>query len=117
MFVKTESITATQRGFCQHFQRLDFPCCISVLLWVSKWRQEGSVKESKPQGRPFSAPTPDSLKWVETPLQSPCRSAQWQALALHFNKRSVRQIFQKDLHYHPYNVQVAQDLSEWDTVS
>ena len=37
MFIKTESVTATQHGFCQQFQRLDAPCCVSLLLWVSKW--------------------------------------------------------------------------------
>jgi len=50
-------------------------------------------------------------------LWIPCWSAQQQALALHFNKHSIRQIFHKDLHYHPYKIQVAQDLSEWDKVS
>jgi len=87
-------------------------------LWVSKWHQEGSVKESKPQGHPFSAPTPDKLKWVgDKTLQSPCSSAQQQALTLHFNKRSVHQIFHKNLCYHPYKIQVAQELSEQDKVS
>jgi len=87
-------------------------------LWVSKWRQEGLVKESKPQGHPFSAPTPDSLKRIgDSPLQSPFSSAQREAFALHFNKCSIHQIFHKDLHYHPYKIQVAQELSEQDRVS
>jgi len=50
LFVRTESVTATQRGFCQKFQRRMLPSRSTLLLWVSKWRQEGSVKDIKPQG-------------------------------------------------------------------
>jgi len=62
--ITTESVTATQRGFRQQFQRRDVPNRNTLLLWVSKWRQEGSVKESQPQGRPFSVPAPDSVEQV-----------------------------------------------------
>jgi len=49
LFIKTESVTATECGFRQQFQRRDAPTRNTQLLWVSKWRQEGSVKDSKPQ--------------------------------------------------------------------
>ena len=76
------------------------------------------MKESKPQGHPFSAPTPDNLKRVgDTTMSSPCSSAQWQALTLQFNKFVIHQIFHKDLCYYPYKIQVAQELSEQDKVS
>jgi hypothetical protein len=52
-FIKTESVTATQHGFQQQFQRCDAPSRNTLLLWVSKWCQVGSVKESKPIGRPL----------------------------------------------------------------
>ena len=45
LFIKTESVTAIQRGFRQHFQRRDAPSRNTLLLWVSKWRQEGPVKD------------------------------------------------------------------------
>jgi len=48
LFIKTESITATQRGFRQQFQKRKGSSHNTVLLWVSKWCQEGSVKDSKP---------------------------------------------------------------------
>jgi len=48
LFITTESVTATQCGFRQLFQRRDVLNRSTLLLWVSKWRQEGSVKESQP---------------------------------------------------------------------
>jgi len=74
-----ESVTATQRGFRQQFQRPDVPGRNTLLLWVSKWRQEGSVKNSKQQGRPFLARTPGNVEWARgAMLQSPHRSARRQ---------------------------------------
>jgi hypothetical protein len=49
MSVTRESVTATQHGCQQQFQRLDAPSRNTLLLWVSKWHQEGSAKDSKPQ--------------------------------------------------------------------
>ena len=59
-----QSVTATQHGFRQQFQRHDAPSHNTLLWWVSKWRQEGSVKDSEPPGRPLSAHTPDNVQWV-----------------------------------------------------
>jgi hypothetical protein len=38
LFIKTDSVTATERGFRQQFQRRDAPTFNTLLLWVSKWR-------------------------------------------------------------------------------
>jgi hypothetical protein len=62
--IKTESVTATRCGFSQHFQRCDAPGCNNVVLCELKWHQEGSEKESKPQGRPRSARSPDNVEWI-----------------------------------------------------
>jgi len=74
-----QSVTATQRGFRQQFQRSDVAGRNTLLLWVSKWRQEGSVMNSKQQGRPFLARTPGNVEWARgAMLQSPHRSARRQ---------------------------------------
>ena len=118
LFIITGSVTDTLRGFFQEFQRRDAPSLNTLLLWVSKWRQEGSVKDSKPQGRPFSARTPDNVEPVgDAMLRSPRMAARRQGLALRLNEFSVRRILHKDLHYRPYNIQVAQKLSARDKVS
>jgi hypothetical protein len=48
LFIKTESVTAKHCGFQQQFQRSDVPSRNTLPLWVLKWCQEGSVKDSKP---------------------------------------------------------------------
>jgi hypothetical protein len=84
-------------------------------LWVSKWRQEGSVKDSKPEGCPRSLRTPDNAERVrEAMLRSLHRSARRQALALGLKDSSVWRILHKDLHCYPYKIQVAQELCEQD---
>ena len=64
LFIKTGSVTAAHHGFCQQFQRCHASSHNTVLLWVSKWREEGSVNDSKPQGHPFLTTTPDNIEWV-----------------------------------------------------
>ena len=104
--------------FRQQFQRRDALSRNTLLLWLSKWRQDGSVKSSKPQGRPFSVPAPDNVERVrDAMLRSPHRSAQRQAIALRLDEYSFRPILHKNLHYHPHKIQVAQELSERDKVS
>jgi len=104
--------------FPSEFQRHDAPSHNILLLWVSKWRQEGSVKESKPQGRPFTASTSDNVEWVrDSMLRSLCRSAWWPALALRLNECGVCRILHMDLHHHPNQIQVEQELSAWDKSS
>jgi len=47
LFITTESVKATQCGFRQQFQRRDVPNRSTLLLWVSKWGQVGSLNESQ----------------------------------------------------------------------
>jgi hypothetical protein len=75
LFTKIEIVTATGRGFCQQFQRCDAPSCNTLLLWVSKWHQEGSVKDSKPQGHPFPVPAPYNVQQVREAMLRSLRSS------------------------------------------
>jgi len=118
LLIRTEPVTATQCGFRQQFQRRDAPSRSTLLLWESKCRQERSVKDSKPQGRPFSSTAPDIVERVrDAMLRSPRRSTRWPAHALRLKGRSVSRILHKDLNYHPYKIQISQKLSQRDMVS
>jgi hypothetical protein len=118
LFIKTESVTATQRGFCQQFQRCKGPSHNNLLLWVSKWCQEWSMKYSKPQGCPLLARTPGIVERVRDTMLWNFRGSAWrQALALRLNKCSVHRVLHKDLHYHPSKIQFAQELSAQDNFS
>ena len=113
LFMKTELDTATHQGCCQQFQRHNAPCRSTMVLWVLKWYQEGSTKDSKPQGRPLLAHTLSNVEWVRDAMLCTLRgSVRRQTLALLWNKRSIRRILHKDLRYHPYQTHVAQELGE-----
>jgi len=64
LFIKTESVTATQSRFQQQFKKREVSSHITLLLWVLKCHQEESVMDSKPQGCPFSAHIPDNVEQV-----------------------------------------------------
>jgi len=72
-----QSVTAIQHGFRQKFQRLDAPCPNALLLW----HQEGSVKDSKPQGCSFMASTPDDVEQVRDARRHVAKSAQVSSVA------------------------------------
>jgi hypothetical protein len=72
-----QSVTAIQRGFHRKFQRLHAPCPNTLLLW----RQEGSVKDSKPQGCSFMASTPDNVEQVRDARRHVAKSAQVSSVA------------------------------------
>jgi hypothetical protein len=36
--------------------------CKCIPFWVSKWHEECSVQDAKPQGRPYSFHTPENIK-------------------------------------------------------
>jgi len=64
LFIQTESVTATQHGFWQQFLGCDAPSYNTLLLWISKWLHEGSVKDNNPNGHLTSARTPDNGPYV-----------------------------------------------------
>jgi hypothetical protein len=51
-------------GFRHQFQRRDAPTRNNLILLVSKWHKQGSVKDSEPRGRLRSACTPDNMEGV-----------------------------------------------------
>lgn len=56
----------------QQFPRCDAPSHNTLLLWISKWHQEVSVKDCTPHGCPCWARTPDNVEQVrDAILQSP----------------------------------------------
>ena len=91
LFIRPESVTARQCGFLQQFQRCDILSHHTLLLWVSKWHQEGSVKDSKPQGCPLLTHKPDNVQHLrDAMLWSPQRSAWQQALTPHLNSEFAK---------------------------
>jgi hypothetical protein len=72
LFIRTGSITETQRGFRLQHNQQEVPSPSAIRRWVMQWREEGSVTCKKPPGRPSSVRTPDKLS--EETLQAVMRS-------------------------------------------
>jgi len=80
LFIRTGSITETQRGFRREQNEQEAPSPNATRRWVRQWREEGSVKCKKPPGRPSSVRTPDNFAQVLASVsRSPRRSARTQS--------------------------------------
>jgi len=115
LFIRTGSITETQRGFHRERNQQEDPSPNVIHRWVRQWREEGSVTCKKPTGRLPSVLTPDNNARVLASI-SCClrRSARKHAQALRMSDRSVRCILHSDLSLHPYKLQVVHALSNQD---
>ena len=61
LFIRTRSITETQRGFRHEQNEQEAPSLNAIRRWVRQWCEEGSVTCKKPPGRPSSVRTPDNV--------------------------------------------------------
>ena len=52
LFIRTGSVTETERGFCRERNQQKAPSPNAIRRWVRQWREEGSVTCRKPPGRP-----------------------------------------------------------------
>ena len=116
-FVKNgESVVATQRSFRRHFSlnRHD-PVSTGKTIhrWVSNFRQTSSALNKRRSGRPRTRTAQENVTAVADLIeQSPRRSIQKHAFALHMSATSVHRILHRSLHMHPYKIMVVQELSE-----
>jgi len=115
LFIRTRSITGTQRGFHHEQNQQEAPSPNSIRQWVRQWHEEGSVICKKPPGRLSSIRKPDNIVRVlasisHSPRQFACKHAE----ALCMSDRSVQRILRMDLSLHPYKVQVVHALSNRD---
>ncbi|PSN41601.1 hypothetical protein C0J52_17604, partial [Blattella germanica] len=83
--------------------------------WINNFEETGSALKKKPTGRPRSARTPQNIDVVrESVLRSPRRSIRKQSAAVGMSRESVRRILRLDLKFHPYKLQIVQELKEND---
>jgi len=72
LFIRTRSITETQRGFGRERNQQEAPSSNAIRWWVRQWCEEGSVAHKKPPGRPSSVRK--IAKLSEETLQAVMRS-------------------------------------------
>lgn len=116
-FIRSNSITETQRAFRRELNRRDSPSHVAIHRWVEQWREEGTVKNKSPSGRPRLVRTEENVARVRASVQqSPRRSARKHAIALQMSNRSVRRILHEELKLHPYKIQVVQRILDQDKI-
>jgi len=83
--------------------------------WIKNFEETGSDLKKKPIGRPRSARTPQNIEAVRVSvLRSPRRSVRKIAAAVRLSRECVRRILYVDLKFHPYKLQIVQELKEND---
>ena len=119
-FNNNESPITVQRIFHRHFRlgRHDrVPDHRTIIRWVNHFRTTASSLKEKSPGRPRSQRTPARVEEARQALiRSPRRSAVRHALALGMSPRSLQRIIHDDLKFHPYKIQIVQQLNERDKV-
>ena len=79
--------------------------------WVRQWRETGSV-QVKFRTRRNPVRSPENIQRVRRALErSPRRSVRRYSQLLNLSDRSVRRILHHDLHFHPYKLQIVQELT------
>ena len=87
----------------------------AIKTWIKNSEETGSALKKKPTGRPRSARTPQNIEAVcVSVLRSPRRSVHKLAAAVRLSQECVRRIFHVDLKFHPYKLQIVQELKEND---
>ena len=118
-FVLSKSIVSVQREFRRKFgndrQRGAAPSRKIIGQWVRQWRETGSV-QVKARTRRNTIRSPENIQHVRIPLErSPHRSVWRHSQLLNLSDRSLRRILHHDLHFHPYKLQIVQELTAAQT--
>ncbi|PNF38720.1 hypothetical protein B7P43_G14368 [Cryptotermes secundus] len=112
-----DSLVEALREFRRHFNlapRAHAPSKHAIRTWVQNFEETGSVGKRKSSGRPGSAWTPDNVEAVQASvLRSPHRSVRKVAAAVTVSRRSVQRILH-ELKFHPYKLQLVQELKPND---
>jgi len=90
----------------------------TVLLWVRNFIETVSAAKTKPSGRGPSLRTPENIERLRQAfVRSSPRSASRNAIALRMSDRTVRQILNEDLNFHPYKMVRVQAINDQNTVN
>ena len=109
------SIVSVQREFRRKFgddrQCGAAPSRKIIFHWVRQWRETRSV-QVKARTRRNTVRSPENIQRVRIALErSPRRSVRRHSQLLNLSDRSVRRILHHDLHFHPYKLQIVQELT------
>jgi biotin operon repressor len=111
LYFRTRSIIETQRAFRREFRRKDAPSRNTILACVRKFREEGTVQQSKHEGRRVVR-TPETIAAISAAVKrSPKTSTRRLSARTGVSRTSVRS---KELDLWPYKIQIVQKLEDSD---
>jgi ribosomal protein L25 (general stress protein Ctc) len=94
------------------------PSAHAIKTWLKDFEGRGPTLKTKPPGKRRTVRTTEKVGRVMTAFHhSPQQSARHHAVSLNISSSSVQQILWKDLQFHPYKIQVLQELKERDFIS
>ncbi|KAJ4446169.1 hypothetical protein ANN_12862 [Periplaneta americana] len=114
-YENNDSFIAAQRLFRRHYNihRDDpIPSAHAIKIWIHNFEVTGSALKKSSPG------TPENINAIRVSMiRSPTRSARRHAISLGLSNTSIRRILHKNLHVHPYKIQVVQTLKDADKVN
>ncbi|TLM65355.1 DUF4817 domain-containing protein, partial [Acinetobacter baumannii] len=114
------SATVARRKFREHKGLHNFddtPTLQTIKNWVAKFEETGSTLDKPRLGRPRTSRTEQNIDTVTQSIrENPTQSTRKRARALNVSRTSLQRILKKDLHMHPYKIQLVQELKETDGI-
>lgn len=110
-----ECYAETARKLRAIFGRDNAPTATTVSRLVQKFEESGSVATRKSPGRNRNVRTQQNIAVVQDSVNvSPMKSLRRRSQQLGMSTSSVHRILKKDLHMHPYKIQLTQELKPAD---
>ncbi|KAL0830483.1 hypothetical protein ABMA28_002646 [Loxostege sticticalis] len=120
-FKSHDSYVLARRQFCSHFniRRIsDGPSVNLICSWVERFRATASARNTSRPGPSRSSRTPENIALVERTLRENARlSIRKRAASLGLPRAIVHEILKKDIKFHPFKIQIIQELKENDCVT
>ncbi|KAF2366556.1 Protein of unknown function DUF4817 [Trinorchestia longiramus] len=114
-FSCNSSIIAVQRSYRNIFNDGRSPDKNCIKAMVSKFQETGSTVDKRRFGRPRTVRTYVSIQAVsESVADRPTTSTRKRSPQLTMSRRSLQRILKEDLKYHPYKIQLTQELQLTD---
>ena len=115
---ETRAVVSVQRQFRTRFKvgrHGAVPSRVTILRWVAKFKKTASAKPSTCARCPRYVRTPENVARIKAAVEiSPQTSARKHSMRLKISDRSVRRMLSDDLKFHPYKLQMTQELQPTD---
>lgn len=114
-FSCNSSIIAVQRSYRNIYNDGRSPNKNCIKAMVSKFKETGTTVDKRRCGRPRTVRTDVSIQAVSISVADrPTTSTRKRSTQLTMSRRSLQRILKEDLKYHPYKIQLTQELQLTD---